>query len=408
MKISYFLISITFLFSMTRITAQVPGCTDPLAVNYNQSATVNDGSCYYNIANIEPLAGVGLSPSLSETSGLILWNGNLWTHNDNNDTNLYCLDTIDGRIVQTVSLSGIENKDWEEISQDKDYIYIGDFGNNSGNRTDLRIFRIAKNTLLGGSQLIDSIKFSYSDQVDFTPDAYKTDFDCEAFIVAGDSIYLFTKQWISNKTNIYSLSKNPGNYVAKLRSAWDVNGLVTGATFLDTKKIAVLSGYSEKLVPFIYLLYDFNGYDFFSGNKRKVEVLLPYHQIEGIATSDGVKFYISNEHFSLEPFINVRQKLHVLDLSPFLGRYLNLPLPHPDEENNFIIYPVPAHDYIAVRSLATLLPVKFALVTLNGGVIKRGILAEEYTTINISRLPSGTYILKIGDQKKHSYKIIKE
>ena len=408
MKFLFLLIPADLIFSMSHVTAQVPGCTDPLAVNYNQSATVNDGSCYYNISNIEPLASVVLSPVLSETSGLILWNGNIWTHNDNSDINLYCLDTIDGRIIRTVALNGIENKDWEEVSQDKDYIYIGDFGNNSGDRTDLRIFRIAKNSLTEGFRQVDSIKFSYPDQVDFTPAAYKTDFDCEAFIVAGDSIYLFTKQWISNKTNIYSLSKNPGNYVAKLRSAWDVNGLVTGATFLDTKKIAVLSGYSEKLVPFIYLLYDFNGYDFFSGNKRKVEVLLPYHQIEGIATSDGVKFYISNEHFSLEPFINVRQKLHVLDLSPFLGRYLNLPLPHPDEENNFIIYPVPAHDYIAVRSLATLLPVKFALVTLNGGVIKRGILAEEYTTINISRLPSGTYILKIGDQKQHSYKIIKE
>jgi len=408
MKILYLLIPAGFIFSMSHVTAQGPGCTDPLALNFNKSATINDGSCYYNIANIEPLAGVVLSPSLSETSGLILWNGNLWTHNDNIDTNLYCLDTIDGRIVQTVALSGIENKDWEEISQDKDYIYVGDFGNNSGNRTDLRIFRIAKNSLLGRSQRIDSIKFSYSDQVDFTSAAYKSDFDCEAFIVAGDSIYLFTKQWVSNRTHIYSLPKKPGNYVAKPRSTVDVNGLVTGATFQESKRIAVLSGYNEKLVPFIYLLYDFNGYDFFSGNKRKVEVLLPYHQIEGIATSDGVKFYISNEHFSLEPFINVRQKLHVLDLSPFLGRYLNLPLPHPDEENNFIISPVPAHDYIAVRSLATLLPVKFALVTLNGGVIKRGILAEEYTTINVSRLSSGTYILKIGDQKQHSYKIIKE
>ena len=98
----------------------------------------------------------------------------------------------------------------------------------------------------------------------------------------------------------------------------------------------------------------------------------------------------------------------MLDLSPFLGKYLNLPLPHPDEENNFIISPVPTHDYIAVRGLATLLPVKYALVSLTGSVIKKGTLAEEYTTINVSRLPGGTYILKIGDQKQHSYKIIKE
>jgi hypothetical protein len=106
--------------------------------------------------------------------------------------------------------------------------------------------------------------------------------------------------------------------------------------------------------------------------------------------------------------INVRQKLQVLDLTPFLGKYLNLPLPHPDVENNFIISPIPAHDYIAVRSLATLLPVRFTLLTLNGGVIKKGILSDELTTINISRLPAGTYILKIGDERKNSFKVIKE
>ncbi|MDP4223814.1 MAG: T9SS type A sorting domain-containing protein [Bacteroidota bacterium] len=408
MRILCFIFIITFIYSLKDAEAQIRGCTDPVAVNYDPSAIVNDGSCIYNPANIKPLAGVNLSAIISETSGLIFWNGSLWTQNDNLDTNIYRLDTINGRIIQSFPLSGIENKDWEEISQDDDYIYIGDFGNNSGDRKDLRIFRISKNSLLNRNPLVDSIRFSYPDQGDFTPNANKTDFDCEAFIITVDSIYLFTKQWISNRTSLYSLSKLPGNYIARLRSTWNVNGLITGSVYLESKRLIVLSGYSDRLAPFIYLLYDFNGNDFFGGNKRKVEILLPYHQVEGIASGNGVKYFISNEHFSLEPVINVRQQLNVLDMSPFLANYLKLPLPHPDEENNFIISPVPAHDFITIRSLASLLPVEYSLYSVTGSFVRKGKLTEEYTVINMSRLSQGTYILKIGTDKRRSYKIIKE
>ncbi|MFM9074228.1 MAG: hypothetical protein ACKORJ_01450 [Bacteroidota bacterium] len=36
--------------------AQVKGCNDPLASNYNSAATVNDGSCTYTDTNITPTA----------------------------------------------------------------------------------------------------------------------------------------------------------------------------------------------------------------------------------------------------------------------------------------------------------------------------------------------------------------
>jgi hypothetical protein len=409
MKVLFLIIPISFILSINPSEAQINGCTDPLAVNYNQSADINDGSCLYNIANIKPLSSYKLAGILSETSGLIFWNNHLWTHNDNIDNNIYCLDTINDSVIQSYPLSRIENTDWEEISQDEDYIYLGDFGNNSGNRTDLKIFSISKNSLLNESPVIDSIEFSYSDQSDFTSTGgYDTDFDCEAFVVSKDSIYLFTKQWISNKTSVYSLSKNPGNYVAKLKSSFDVSGLITGAVYLESKRIIVLSGYSERLDPFIYLLYDFQDHDFFSGNKRKIDVLLPYHQIEGIATKDGIKYFISNESFSLDPFINVSPKIHIFDLSPFLGNFLDLSIPQPDEQNNFIISPVPAHDFITIKSFADLLPVDYTFINLSGQIVLTGRLNEESSTINIFSLSAGTYIIKIGEQKKNSFKIIKE
>jgi len=402
------IILIGFVFPASRLTGQIKGCTDPVAINYNSSATINDGSCIYNPGTAEPLASYLLSETISETSGLIVWNDQLWTHNDNTDTNIYSLDTLDGKITQIYSLVGIKNRDWEEISQDEEYIYLGDFGNNAGNRRDLKIYRIAKNSLASRSAVIDSIEFSYSDQVNFSPGSNNTDFDCEAFVVAEDSIYLFTKQWISNRTSVYALPKIPGIYIAHLKLSFDVNGLVTGAAYLESKKIIVLSGYSISLDPFLYLLYDFSNHDFFSGNKRKISVLLPFHQTEGITSEDGIKYYITNENFSPNPFISIHQKLHIFDLSPFLGNYLKIRAPLPDSRNNFIISPVPAHDFIRIRSYVDILPADYTLINLSGQIVLKGRIDSEFSTISISCLAPALYILKIGEEKKNSLKVIKE
>jgi len=302
-----------------------PGCTDALASNFDPSATSNDGCCTYDTAYIAPEKTMELPVELEETSGLILWDGYLWTHNDNSDTRLYGLDPATGKVKRTHILWKVENYDWEEISQDEAYIYVGDFGNNgSGDRQDLHILRVEKNSLKSGKPSIDTIWFSYSDQTDSSPAGpNQTDFDCEAFVVTSDSIYLFTKQWLSGSTTIYALSKEPGEYVAQRRNTLDVGGLVTGATYLEEKGLVVLCGYSGLSQPFLYLLYDYPEQEFFSGNKRRINLALLFHQVEGIATEDGSTFYISNEYsgFRSSGFQNT-QKLHVFDLDPFLRKYL--------------------------------------------------------------------------------------
>jgi hypothetical protein len=51
----------------------------------------------------------------------------------------------------------VVNKDWEEISQDSTYFYIGDFGNNvSGNRKDF-IFKNRKESLALDVPKIDTL-----------------------------------------------------------------------------------------------------------------------------------------------------------------------------------------------------------------------------------------------------------
>ncbi len=157
-KILYVVFTINFLF-VNNLKAQVSGCTDAFATNYNSSATINDGSCIYSPASVTPTSTFNLGSSLKETSGLIQWNNQIWTHNDNTDVNIYGLDTINGNLVQSFPLNSITNIDWEDISQDNKYVYIGDFGNNfNGDRTDLKIYRVDKNSILANSPIIDTIK----------------------------------------------------------------------------------------------------------------------------------------------------------------------------------------------------------------------------------------------------------
>jgi hypothetical protein len=313
-----------FLLSITAAYAQISGCTDPLSKNYNAEANLNNGSCLYKIARIKPEYSKKLNDSLKETSGLIAFENLLWTHNDDHDKTIYGLDTL-GKIQKKVILNKIVNHDWEEISQDSTYLYIGDFGNNySGNRSDLHILKIEKKSFFDENPNIETISFTYSDQTDFSAKKQNTtNFDCEAFIVSKDSIYLFTKQWNNSKTSIYALPNQSGNHIAQLKDSLNTEGLVTGATFLESKKLIVLCGYSKIGKPFLYLLYDYKNNDFLSGNKRRINLQLSFHQIEGIATEDGLNYYLTNESLIRKPIINVPQQIHRFDLSSILKGYLH-------------------------------------------------------------------------------------
>lgn len=297
-------------------TAQ-SGCTDDLAKNYNSKAIENDGSCKYKKLKIKKFNSVILSDTLCETSGLIEWENHLYTHNDDTDLHLYQLDKS-GSIVKSIPLQRIKNKDWEDITQDENFIYLGDFGNNSkGNRKDLIIYKIDKDALFDTPK-IEEIRFSYANQTDFSKqNKNQTDFDCEAVVATSNELLLFTKQWFSKQTAIYSIPKTAGNHTAKLLTTLKVNGLITGATYNEEHNLIALCGYSKKLKPFVYLIYDLENLNFDIANQLKIKLKLPFHQIEGISTTNGIEFYLTNERFSRKMIGTFLQEMHSFSFDSF-------------------------------------------------------------------------------------------
>ena len=248
------------------------------------------------------------TPDLDENSGLIFYNNNIITFNDSGgEANLYEINASTGNITRTVTITNATNVDWEDITQDASYIYIGDIGNNNGNRTDLKIYKIAKNDYNGSDDIAvaEIISYSYADQLDFTSNPNNTNWDAEGLISYSDQLLIFSKNWVDNRVNVYSIPKTNGTHSALLKSSYNTNGLITSAEISLNENIIYLIGYSSSQAPFMYTIHGIpnNSLDIFSGViSEKISNIVPIgNQVEAIAlfeiTPNKHRLYISNEKF---------------------------------------------------------------------------------------------------------------
>ncbi|MBO4737991.1 MAG: hypothetical protein J5606_00350, partial [Bacteroidales bacterium] len=72
---------ILFLFVEGVLNAQIYGCTDTRANNFNPQARINDGTCTYDITTVTPFYTNNLPVQLNGTSGLVFFGNKLFTHN---------------------------------------------------------------------------------------------------------------------------------------------------------------------------------------------------------------------------------------------------------------------------------------------------------------------------------------
>lgn len=226
-----------------------------------------------------------LSDTLSESSGLIQIDGKFFTHGDSGDEPIvYEIDTLTGCINSMYKVPGATNIDWEEITRDDSFVYIGDFGNNTGNRKNLVVYKLRIQDLLNRDKaaLVGKIGFSYANQTDFSNKTYQTNFDAEAMIAADSGLYFFTKNWGNFKTYVYRCPKEIGNYSIQLIDSFNIGGLTTGASYLKGADQLILCGYTFN-APFVLVCDSFFRKGFFKKFVKQEFDQLGNIQIEAVA-----------------------------------------------------------------------------------------------------------------------------
>lgn len=350
---------------------------------------------YYSIAQnftVTPLTP--LVPAVYETSGLIWLDNRLITHNDSGGLpHLYEMDTTSGTVTRTVVVANATNTDWEDICKDDAYIYLGDFGNNAGTRTDLKIYKIPISAYLSATNdtvYCDTLFFNYADQETFEPATYTTNYDAEAFIAYNDSLYIFTKNWGNFETNVYSLPKAPGVYETSIIDNFDVEGLVTGADYDADKNELLLTGYTLT-VPFLVLSKGFSGNQFSEGEITRAAIVpMGSIQIEGTTALGNHRFLISSENSGGD-----NAYLHRVQLTDFLG--------FNEVTNNPNLCP-----NLVTHTLHLNTDKNYTLEVYNtaGTQVASGYGKE----INLSALENGVYIIRLLDELKTpilSQKVVK-
>jgi len=283
--------------------------------NKNNTSIVSEiiqDSTKANTENLKLLAE--LNVKVKETSGLAVLGGVLITHNDKGRSNqLLLLNSESGKIEQTIDVSNIQNTDWEDLAKSEEFLFIGDMGNNEGERKNLAIHLVAIkdiNKTTSSVKSTGSIDFYYPEQNEFDV-SKKHNFDCEAILYHNQQIYLFTKNRLDDKTNLYALPAKPGNYAAKLIGSFEVGGRITGADVsADGKKIALV-GYNKKSDCFLWTFDGFTGDNFFTGTAKKYTLgqYAQLGQMEGIAFKDNSSVFISSEEI-----VNVFARLYLFKL----------------------------------------------------------------------------------------------
>lgn len=357
------------------------------------------------IANVEEK--FTLPSMLDESSGAIFFNDKLITHNDSGNSNeLYELDTVSESVTRTITIDNATNIDWEDLTQDNTSIYIGDIGNNNGNRTDLKIYKIDKTDFLNSTNVTaEIINFNYSDQTDFSANPNNTEWDAEALIAFDTSLILLTKNWVSGVTKAYPIPKDSGTYaVDLLATQLTSGGLITGSTYNQLTEKVYSVGYSEALQPFIWISEGFSGNDIFSGANTQVSLSsLGLEQVEAITHIGANRYFMTSESFSISVFSDVAKLISFATNDTVLSiDQLSI--------NQVRLYPNPTSGGINIDLVDVNSEISIRVSNVLGETIHSSTIeGQEHTTLNIEG-EKGVYFVELTNDKgeRNIFKVIKD
>ena len=297
------------LFGLLITFFVITACSDSQT---STSPNIPERNTFIQAEYLETIEYYGSAKSLREISGQISDETGFWGLDDSGNANaILRINTETGEVLQRVTVSNAENTDWEELADDAEFIYIGDFGNNRGNRQDLTIWKVSRADIPAEdgpvSVQAEPIRVSYAAQTVFET-SNDHNFDCEAMISLGDELILFSKNRGDGQTYVYRVPKTPGEYSLTPVETYNVQGLVTGADMNEATGELWLTGYMQNAATsFLIKTTPSDGVFFPEGAVERHNIGVPdvTWQIESISfTPDGrLLFGNEEEHLGIPPSI---------------------------------------------------------------------------------------------------------
>nr|WP_321243034.1 hypothetical protein [uncultured Psychroserpens sp.] len=220
-----------------------------------------------------------LPSSLKETSAIekTTTSDILWVIEDaGNKNNLYGLNSK-GDIIKDISISNIQNIDWEDLTSDTlGNIYIGDFGNNNKKRENFAIYKVSNPENASAETTAEVISFKL-------PKNMKSE-DFESFFLHNGSFYIFSKT--HKKMKLFKVPNTVGDHEASYISEIKLKGKNTKVTSADISsdgKTVVLLNHDK-----LWKLTDYNADDFFNGTIKAIE-------FDHDSQKEGINFIVPNK-----------------------------------------------------------------------------------------------------------------
>lgn len=187
--------------------------------------------------------GTAAVPELSGLVASVKRAGVFWAHGDSGQTPFLYPITADGRSAgEPVRVAGVRGVDWEDVAQGPDgTLYVGDVGNNRGDRKDLQILAIAEPGPGVTEATARALRFRYPEQKTFP----QAGFEAEALVFAGGRLLLFTKR-LDDRSACYALKPDAeGEQLAEKLVEIPGTGLVTGAALSPNGRQVALLAYGR-------------------------------------------------------------------------------------------------------------------------------------------------------------------
>ena len=201
--------------------------------------------------------------------------------------------------------------------------------------------------------------------------------------------------------SLYGLSKIPGNYEIFPNDNLNADGLITGADIQGGGEI-VLIGY-KNYNPFMWLLFDFQGSDFFGGNKRRINFTgVLGIQSEGIGYTFGSNVFISSEKTAVNPAKLF--KLNTLQWTYSATTGIENMIPLRDSTQGMLIYPNPNNGnfFLEFDKPCSKSTFSTELYSVTGSLLHRNAYQSVNCTAEISfaGLSDGLYLLRCYSAEK--------